>query len=57
LEIYRSTGGVPSTWIEANFNPFNRRPFFDVNYVTADATPRFGWFLALPDENRRSDPS
>ena len=57
LEIYRSTGGVASTWIEANFNPFNRRPFFDVNYVTAVGTARWGWFLALPDENRRPDPS
>ena len=57
LEIYRSTGGTPSTWIEANFNPFNRRPFFDLNYVTAVATARWGWFLALPDENRRPDPT
>lgn len=57
LEIARSNGGVPSTWIEANFNPFNRRPRMNLNYVTADATPRFGWFLAIEDENRRSDPS
>lgn len=57
LEIDRSSGGVPSTWIEANFNPFNRRPSFVLNYVTAVATPRFGWFLAIQDENRRSDPS
>ena len=57
LEIARISGGVPSTWIEADFNPFNRRPSFVLNYTTADATPRWGWFLALPDENRRSDPS
>ena len=57
LEIARISGGVPSTWIEADFNPFNRRPSFVLNYTTADATPRFGWFLAIEDENRRSDPS
>ena len=57
LEIARSNGGVPSTWIEANFNPFNRRPRMNLNYVTAVAAARFGWFLAIEDENRRSDPS
>lgn len=57
LEIARSNGGVPSTWIEANFNPFNRRPNMNLNYVTAVAAARFGWFLAFEDENRRSDPS
>ena len=57
LEIARISGGVPSTWVKADFNPFNRRPSFVLNYTTADATPRFGWFLAIEDENRRSDPS
>lgn len=57
LEIARISGGVPSTWIKADFNPFNRRPSFVLNYTTADATSRFGWFLAIEDENRRSDPS
>lgn len=57
LEIARSNAGVPSTWIEANFNPFNRRPRMNLNYVTAVAAARFGWFLAFEDENRRSDPS
>ena len=47
LEIAFISGGVPSTWIKANFNPFNRRPSFVLNYVTATATPRFGWFLAI----------
>ena len=57
LEIARISGGAPASWVEANFNPFNRRPSFVLNYTTADATPRFGWFLAIEDENRRSDPS
>lgn len=57
LEIARISGAAPATWVEANFNPFNRRPSFVLNYTTADATPRFGWFLAIEDENRRSDPS
>ena len=57
LEIARISGAAPATWVEADFNPFNRRPSFVLNYTTADATPRFGWFLAIEDENRRSDPS
>jgi hypothetical protein len=57
LKIARISGGAPASWVEANFNPFNRRPSFVLNYTTADATPRFGWFLAIEDENRRSDPS
>ena len=57
LEIASISGAAPATWVKANFNPFNRRPSFVLNYTTADATPRFGWFLAIEDENRRSDPS
>jgi hypothetical protein len=57
LKIARISGAAPAAWVEANFNPFNRRPSFVLNYTTADATPRFGWFLAIEDENRRSDPS
>ncbi len=57
VELYRSVGGVPSTWVEANFNPFNRRSLYTLNYVTATATPRWGWFLAFQDENRRPDPT
>ena len=57
VDLYEASGGTPVTFIEANINPFNRRPFFNLNYTNVDASARWGWFLALPDENRRPDPT
>lgn len=54
IEWVRSTGGVPSTWIQARINPFNRKSRFTLSYDTVDSIPRWGWFLAIGDENRRS---
>lgn len=56
FDLYRSTADVPSVWVEANFNPFNRRPLFPLNYTAAVTNPRWGWFLAFPDENGRPAP-
>ena len=55
FDIYRSTGGVPAIFVDADFNPFNRRPFFALNYTAVTTNPRWGWFLAFQDENRRPD--
>ena len=56
FELWRSSADVASVWIEANFNPFNRRPRYTFNYTTAVSNPRWGWYLAIQDENPRSSP-
>ena len=56
LDLFRVNAGVPVSWIEANFNPINRRSRYTLNYVTAVAAARWGWYLAFSDENPRSSP-
>lgn len=57
FDMYRSNAGVPVSWVEANFNPINRRSQYTLNYVTAVAAARWGWYLAFGDENPRSSPN
>ena len=57
--IYSSIYGTSSSAskiIDGVVNNFDSYPGFKINYSTADATGRKGWFLAIRDnENRRRD--
>jgi hypothetical protein len=50
------TAASPSTLIKGKVNNFDSYPGFKINYETANATARKGWFVAFKDnENRRRD--
>lgn len=50
------TSATPTTLVKAKVNNFDSYPGFKINYDTANATARKGWFLAFKDnENRRRD--
>ena len=50
------TSGSASEIVDGVVNNFDSYPGFKVNYSTANATARKGWFLAFKDnENRRRD--
>ena len=50
------TAATPTTLVKAKINDFDSYPGFKINYDTANATARKGWFLAFKDnENRRRD--
>lgn len=50
------TAATPTTLVKAKINNFDSYPGFKINYDTANATGRKGWFLAFKDnENRRRD--
>lgn len=47
---------TPTTLIKAKVNNFDSYPGIKINYETANATARKGWFVAFKDnENRRRD--
>jgi hypothetical protein len=50
------TSATPTTLVKAKVNNFDSYPGFKINYDTANATARKGWFLAFKNnENRRRD--
>jgi hypothetical protein len=50
------TAATPTTLVKAKVNNFDSYPGFKINYDTANATARKGWFVAFKDnENRRRD--
>ena len=50
------TSATPTTLVKAKVNNFDSFPGFKLNYDTANATARKGWFLAIKDtELRRRD--
>ena len=50
------TVGSATTLVKAKVDNFDSYPGFKINYNTANATARKGWFLAFKDnENRRRD--
>lgn len=50
------TSATPTTLVKAKVNNFDSFPGFKLNYDTANATARKGWFLSFKDnENRRRD--
>jgi hypothetical protein len=57
VDLYKAGTGAPTIWVEADFNPFNRRPSYTFNYKTVDSIPRWGWIITFQDENRRAQPT
>ena len=50
------TSATPTTLVKAKVNNFDSYPGFKLNYDTANATARKGWFISFKDnENRRRD--
>jgi len=50
------SAATPTTLVKAKVNNFDSYPGFKINYDTANATARKGWFLSFKDnENRRRD--
>jgi hypothetical protein len=50
------SAATPTTLIKGKVNNFDSYPGFKINYDTANATARKGWFLSFKDnENRRRD--
>ena len=50
------SAATPTTLVKAKVNNFDSYPGFKLNYDTANATARKGWFLSFKDnENRRRD--
>jgi hypothetical protein len=50
------SAATPTTLVKAKVNNFDSYPGFKINYDTANATARKGWFVAFKDnENRRRD--
>jgi hypothetical protein len=50
------TAASPSTLVKGKVNNFDSYPGFKINYETANATARKGWFVVFKDnENRRRD--
>jgi hypothetical protein len=50
------TAASPTTLVKGKVNNFDSYPGFKINYETANATARKGWFVAFKDnENRRRD--
>ncbi len=54
IELCSSSGTVPSAYVSSNVVAFNRKPNVRLDFNLADSNPRWGWFLAISDNNRRT---